>query len=95
MQHIKVYILLFKKYSAIIPTTYTHFIDLDDVDHLLSLSKAANDNYDANLDVTVAAPCSVGDCDEMIHSEAKFGAHLMLTASLLHQRVLILIPIMT
>ena len=27
-----------------------------------------------NLDVTVAAPCSVGDCDEIIQSKAKFGA---------------------
>ena len=41
VQHIKVNIKLFKKYSAIIPTTCTHFSDLDDVDHLLSLSKAA------------------------------------------------------
>jgi hypothetical protein len=66
--------LIFKKYFSIIPTTYIHFIDLDDRDHLISLSKAANNNCDTNVDVTVVAPCSVGDCDGMIHEDAKFGA---------------------
>jgi hypothetical protein len=67
-------LLIFKKYFSIIPTTYIHFIDLDDRDHLISLSKAANNNCDTNVDVTVVAPCSVGDCDGMIHGDAKFGA---------------------